>query len=302
MPGDASLLGILGGDNRTNDALEQGIHKINSVAMERWHARHECAMRRLYADADQYLPERTLPDYRNRSLSQHYGDESVVGNHNTSSFDWTQPLEMELDAQSLPDGSDAESLSNVASKMFVMRDDFPGFELAWVARRVDSAGAGRPVLFLEQHKLQRSTRPQSLFDVIDNLRNALKEARKANWNPQDVVFVVKATREMDVALVTAVDVRNFVTDAAVEDKLSQKESFRKLSREEQDQRVAERKAELLEAWESTTKVFLCGKDGLGKYLGSMLWSALTAGEALGPAVSFQDGHSVISGSGSDGEK
>jgi hypothetical protein len=161
MVGDASLLTMCQGIG-SYEGYQQTIHEVNSKSIERWHARYECTMRRLYADADQYLPEPnentrpyyTKPDHSKRSLSEHYGAAEIIGTSLESAlFNWTQPLEMVLGVPALPDFSDSNSLGKAKGKMLVMEGSSAGFELAWVAYRVGDEGESKPVLFLEHHKM-----------------------------------------------------------------------------------------------------------------------------------------------------
>jgi hypothetical protein len=281
MVGDASLLAMCQGSG-TNEGFQQTIHEVNSRAIERWHARYECMMRRLNVDADQYLPDAnkdtssfyTKPDYSKRLLSEHYRAADRLQAHLRSArFDWTQPLEMEMDVSTLPDYSDAESLANATGKMLVMSPGFAGCDLAWVAHRVDDEGRGEPVLFLEQHKLQvMGTSAESLSAVTKNLKLALAAAKAAHWDPKKVVYVVKSTRPLPgggwIGAIKA-EKESIMSNAS----LSQRKRVRLIDTYESG---------TLSVWESTNAVLLCGESGLGAYLGPMLWSCLTAGGALGP--------------------
>jgi hypothetical protein len=281
MVGDASILAMCQGLG-SNEGYQQTIHEVNSKSIERWHARYECMMRQLYADADRYLPEGSLPDYSNMLLSRHYNKPgSEIRFLQAAQFNWKLPLEMVMGVTALPDYSDLNSLVEAKGKMLVMRPGFPGFELAWVAHRVDSAGSGRPVLFLEQHKMQLGVSPESVSTLVQNLKNALAEAKAANWDPKDVVYVIKSTRPLPGGSWRG------AVNADKSDFISGKRTAG-LSEKERMQLADLRETEAIELYKSTTVVLLCGKDGLGRYLGPMLWSSLTAGDALGPAVSLQD--------------
>jgi hypothetical protein len=158
---------------------------------------------------------------------------------------------MVLDVSALPNRSDLNDLKKARGKMLVMKDRFAGFELAWVSYYVNSAGEPKPVLFLEQHKMTKAVTLSKLTKL------ALAEAKVANWDPKNVVYVVKSTRPLP------------------------RGSFRSAI-EPLPQRVG---AQVMQVLNSTNVVFLCGKDGLGRYLGPMLWGSLAAGEALWPMIS-----------------
>jgi hypothetical protein len=286
MVGDASLLTMCKGIG-SNEGYQQTIHQVNSKAMERWHARYECTMRRLYADADRYLPEANennnssynKPDYRKAFLRDHYrAAEQFIAYRRAAQFDWTQPLEMVLGVPALPNFSDFNSMEKAKGKMLVMKDCFAGFELAWVAYRVDDEGKGKAVLFLEQHKMQMGTSPESLSTLVKNLKNALKKAKAVNWDPQNVVYVVKSTRPLPGG-----SWRGAIHHEKKEIVSSIHNA--KLPEEKRKQRADAFEKEAISLFNSTNVVLLCGKDGLGKYLGPMLWGSLTAGDALGLAVS-----------------
>jgi hypothetical protein len=267
MVGDASLLTMCQGLG-SNEGYQSTIHNVNSEAIERWHARYECMMRQLYADADQYLPEGSQPDYSKRTLSRHYKASKIYGTSLAFAlFDWTRPLEMVRGVPALPNCSDLNSLKKAKGKMLVMEGSFPGFELAWVAYHVDSAGSGQPVLFLEQHEMQLRASPESLSTLVQNLKLALAEAKAANWDPKDVVYVVKSTRPLPGGSLHGAIYANSSSMSA--------------------EQAADYEAKVLKLFNSTNIVLLCGKDGLGRYLGPMLWGSLTAGDALGPAVASQ---------------
>jgi hypothetical protein len=228
-------------------------------------------MRRLYADADQYLPEPNAntssyymkPDYSKRSLLKHYkaGEKIITRDLRSARFNWTEPLEMVLDVSALPNRSDRNSLKKARGKMLVMKDRFAGFELAWVSNYVNSTGKPERVLFLEQHKMQMGTNPEDLLALMENMKLALAEAKAANWDLKNVVYVVKSTRPL-------LGGRFRSAIHALPKQIG---------------------AQVMQVVHSTNVVFLCGKDGLGEYLGPMLWGSLTASDALGPVVSSQDG-------------
>jgi hypothetical protein len=281
MVGDASILAMCQGLG-SNEGYQQTIHNVNSRAMERWHARYECMMRRLYADADRYLPEGSQPDYSNMLLSRHYNKPgSEIRFLKAAQFNWKLPMEMVLGVPALPDCSDSNSLQKAKGKMLVMEGSFAGFQLAWVDRRVDSAGLGQPVLFLEQHEMKLGASPESVSTLVQNLKNALAEAKAANWDPKDVVYVVKSTRPLPGGSLHG------AVNAKVESTLSRLSIG--LSVEKKTRALRRYQTRVRKLFNSTNAVLLCGKDGLGRYLGPMLWSSLTAGDALGPVVSLQDG-------------
>jgi hypothetical protein len=286
MVGDASILAMCQGLG-ANEGYQQTIHNVNSEAIERWHARYECVMRRLYADADQYLPEANAntssfyakPDYSKRSLLDHYKTASDINYLKSAKFNWTQPLEMVLGVSALPNCSDKESLGKAKGKMLVMEGSCAGFELAWVAYRVGDEGESKPVLFLEQHKMQMGTRTEKLSKLAANLKLALAAAQAANWDPKDVVYVVKSTRPLWGGSL----------EAAIRAKVNRIMSSSSLSYEARTQLALEYQASVMQVFNRTNVVLLCGKDGLGEYLGPMLWGSLTAGDLLGPVASSENG-------------
>lgn len=244
-----------------NNDVAKTIYDINSRMLTRWHARLECTMRRLRADADQYIGRH----YKAQSVYDHYDANQECGNRvHYVKIDWTQPLELTSDVAALPNRSDATAMARASGKMHIMRDDFPGCNLAWIDNCVNSDREtgltdARPMLFLEIHIMPAPDAVGAWERLEGRLESAYKQAVEvAGWAPADVVFVVKSTRAVNsTKLLRIHSNKNW--------------GHKRLKKDE---------TRLLKLFTSTNVIILDDSRALGRYLGPMLWHSLKAGDAL----------------------